>query len=322
MSSHPRIAPSIAIVLGSGAIAALLPLVLDNVWLAICMSFLMWLAVAASWVLFSGLTGYVSLGHAVFYGLGAYIMALTWNVLPLAVGLTMAGIGAACLALAVGFSCLRVRGPYFVMLTFGLAELAKFIVVDIETRLEQGGRLIVGGPELPSLYWLLLGLAVVSLLALLLVSRSRFGAGLRALREDETAAETIGIPVVSYKLAAFALSAIVPGVVGAVMLLRSGYFEPLIAFDPIISLTMICIAVIGGGDRPLGPVLGSLFLVGLSELLWARFPLLYMVLLGAILIGFVLLLPQGLVGVITEWRSRDRRPSPLPRLSDASSPSE
>lgn len=158
-----------------------------------------------------------------------------------------------------------------------------------------------------AIYWILLGLASAALVLLAAVRFSRLGAGLRALREDEVAAETVGVPVILYKIVAFSLSAIIPAMVGGVMLMRSGYFEPLIVFDPLISLTIICIAVIGGGDRPIGPVLGTLFLVGLSELLWARFPLLYMVILGTLLLVFVLAAPQGLAGWLSRWANNRTR---------------
>jgi branched-chain amino acid transport system permease protein len=288
-----------------------LPLWAPDQWIGVGINLMMWLSLAASWVLFSGLTGYISLGHAVFFGLGAYIVALTWGTLPLWVGLSLSGIAGAVFAVVVGFPSLRVRGPYFVMLTFGLAELMKFVIIDIETRLQSGGRLVLGGPTVDTIYWSLFGLASIALGVLAVVRFSRFGAGLRALREDEMAAETIGIPVTRYKIMAFALSAIIPALIGGMMQVRSGYFEPLIVFDPIVSLTIICIAVIGGGDRPIGPVLGTIFLVGLSEMLWTRFPLLYMVILGILLLIFVLAVPQGLSGLPMRRVVDQSRSAPL-----------
>ena len=109
--------------------------------------------------------------------------------------------------------------------------------------------------------------------ARLVVGRSRFGHGLRSLRENEEAAETLGVPVVRYKLLAFVLSAAIPGMVGAVMALRSTYFVVGQVFDPMISVTVIAMALLGGGDDARGPLLGALFLVLLSELLWAHAPL-------------------------------------------------
>jgi branched-chain amino acid transport system permease protein len=290
----------------TAAIAAALPAFSTDYVLGLGLNLAMWIALAESWVLFSGLTGYVSLGHAVFFGLGSFILALGWKTIPLAVSLVLAGLASMVLALAVGIPCLRVRGPYFVMLTFGLAELVKHVVVDIEARMGSGSRIILHAPDLPAMYWMMVGLAVAAFALTWWARRSRFGAGLRAIRDDETAAETVGIPTTRYKAAAFALSAAIPGVVGAVMCMRGGYFEPHPAFDPLLSLTMICIAVVGGSDSPIGPLLGTALLIGLSELLWAEFPHLYMVLLGSVLVAFVLVAPEGAVGRVSSLMRRQK----------------
>jgi branched-chain amino acid transport system permease protein len=286
------------------AVMASLPFWANEPSLGVGINLLGWIALSASWIVFSGLTGYISLGHAVFYGFGAYVTALLWLSVPMWASVAAGGIAAALLALAVGYPCLRVRGPYFVMLTFGLSQFVKFVVIEVETALQIGGRLIIGAPPLESLYWLFLAAATAAVALLALIRYSRFGSGLRAIREDEVAAETIGVPTVKYKVLAFAVSAIIPGLVGSIMLMRSGYLEPDTIFDPTVSLTMICIAVIGGGNTPATALLGSLFLVGLSETLWVRFPLLYMILLGCLLITFVLAVPEGLLGVLAQLRSR------------------
>lgn len=119
---------------------------------------------------------------------------------------------------------------------------------------------------------------------------------MRAIREDELAAQATGIPVTRYKLGAFVLSALIPGMVGGLMLLRASYFEPQAFFNPFLSLNIICMAVMGGSDTASGPLLGALFLVVLSELLWSEFPHLYLVMVGAILILFVLAAPDGISG--------------------------
>jgi branched-chain amino acid transport system permease protein len=289
------------------ALMACLPLWANEPILGVGINFLAWVALSASWILFSGLTGYISLGHAVFYGIGGYVTALLWLSVPMWASVAAGGAAAALVALLAGYPCLRVRGPYFVMLTFGLSQFIKFVVIEIETALQIGGRLIIGAPPLETLYWLFLATAIAAVSLLAVVRYSRFGSGLRAIREDEVAAETIGVPTVRYKVLAFAISAIIPGLVGGIMLMRSGYLEPDTIFDPTVSLTMICIAVIGGGNTPATAVLGSLFLVGLSETLWVRFPLLYMILLGCLLVTFVLAVPEGLLGLLTQLRSRLQR---------------
>src|SRR5262245_32549993 len=105
---------------GMAAVAAMLPLFGSEYAIGIALSLLMWTALVQSWAVLSGLSGYVSLGHAVFYGVGAYVMVLCWQVVPPALAVPLAGIAAGLLGLALGWPCLRVRGPYFVILTFGV----------------------------------------------------------------------------------------------------------------------------------------------------------------------------------------------------------
>jgi len=237
---------------------------------------------------------------------GAYGMVLCFGSLPFSLSVLLAGAGTGLLALVVGYPCLRVRGPYFVILTFGLAELVKYVVINIEAALGQFGRLLFGGPGLAQIFYVVLALAAASAAITYLVRRSRFGAGLRAIRENEEAAGTLGINVARFKVLAFALSAVIPGMVGAAMVLRTTYFEPLDLFNPITSFTIVSIAIIGGGDDVPGPVYGALFLVLLQELLWANWPEVYMILLGALLVAFVLGAPEGIHGRIAALRRRAR----------------
>jgi len=277
---------------------ATLPLFAGDYYQGVGFQLLMWIALSQSWVLLSGLTGYISLGHAVFYGLGGYLTVLTWHIVPLPLAIPLSGLAAALFAALIGYPVMRVRGPYFVILTFGLAELVKYIVINVEAALGKFGRLMMGAPGLSTLYWAMLVLAIAATLLVVLVGRSRFGAGLRAIREDEPAAETAGVPAARYKLAAFALSALIPGMVGGLVALRTSYFEPQQIFSPTISFTVVTMAMIGGSDRARGPIMGALFLVLLSELLWANLAELYMIVLGLLLIGFVLFAPTGLDGLL------------------------
>ena len=276
--------------------AALFPLLAGDYGIGVGLSLLSWIALAASWGVLSGMTGYISLGHAVFYGIGGYVMVLSWTHLPLWLAVPLAGLAAATLALLLGYPCLRVRGPYFVILTLGVAEFVKYVVVAIEAALGKAGRLLFGTPGLIELFYGMAVLAALSLAIAYAVRRSRFGAGLIAIREDETAAETIGVDVVALKVAAFVLSAAIPGMVGALMMLRATYFEPLQVFSPVTSFTIVTIGIIGGSDDAPGALLGAAFLVLLSELLWATTPEIYMIILGALLVGFVLFVPDGLYG--------------------------
>ena len=286
------------------AVLASLPLYTGDYFLGVALSLLMWIALTQSWVVLSAMTGYISLGHAVFFGAGAYVMVLCFGTLPFWLAVVLAGLSTGLIALLVGYPCLRVRGPYFVILTFGLAELVKFIVINTEAALGKFGRLLFGAPGLDALFHVILGLAAASMVITYLVRRSRFGAGLRAIRENEEAAETLGINVGRFKVFAFALSAIIPGMVGSVMVVRTTYFEPLDVFNPITSFTIVSIAIIGGGDDVPGPLYGACFLVLLQELLWANWPEVYMIILGALLVGFVLGAPDGIQGRIAVLRRR------------------
>ena len=264
-----------------------------------------WIALVQSWTVLSAMAGYVSLGHAVFYGLGAYMVALSWGVLPLPVALALAGAAAGLFALLVGLPVLRVRGPYFVILTFGLAELVKYIVIVIEGWLGKFSRVIFGAPSLETLFYIMLALAAAATAMTLAVRGSRFGRGLLAIRENEEAAETVGVPTVRFKLLAFGLSALIPGMVGSVMVLRQTYFEPAQLFDPVVSFSIVTMAVVGGSDDVKGPLLGAAGFIVLSELLWANAPQIYMILVGLLLIVFVLFLPNGLSGALFPARRRN-----------------
>ena len=286
------------------ALFAALPWLASGYIVSLAFSLLMWLALTQSWVVLSGMTGYISLGHAVFFGAGAYVMVIAWNAIPFWAAIPLAGAVAGALAVLVGYPCLRVRGPYFVILTFGLAELVKFVVINIEAGLGQFSRVLFAAPGIDQLYHIMLALAAIAIALTYGVRRSRFGYALRAIREDEEAAETLGVGVARFKVMAFALSAIVPGMVGSVMVLRTTYFEPLQVFSPVTSFTIVSIAIIGGGDDVPGPVYGAIFLVILQELLWANWPQVYLIILGAMLVFFVLWAPDGVDGWVRKLARR------------------
>jgi branched-chain amino acid transport system permease protein len=274
----------------------------SDYWIGFGIALMAAIALTQSWAVLSALSGYISLGHVVFYGLGTYTVVITWNEIPLPLALILAAVVAAAFAFIIGLPVLRVRGPYFVILTFGIAELVKYVLIAIEAALGHASRLILGAPDPIVIFYLLLGLALIATLIAAGVRANRLGHGLRALREDEEAAETIGVPAARYKLIAFVISAAIPGSVGGVMALRATYFEPNTAFDPMISFAMIAMTIIGGSDDLIGPVLGAVLLTGLSELLWDVAPQGYMIILGVLLLIFVRFLPEGLSGLIRRAR--------------------
>jgi branched-chain amino acid transport system permease protein len=276
----------------------LLPMTGQDYLIGIGFTLLTWIALTQSWTILSGFAGYISLGHVVFFGLGGYFVVLTWETLPYWLSLPLAGLVSFTFAIAVSIPVLRVRGPYFVILTFGLAEFVKYVVMAVEAHLGQFGRLLLGVPSLTTLYWLTLLLAVLATLVTFKIRGNRLGQGLIAIREDEEAAQAIGVPVTRYKTLAYGLSAAIPGAIGGLMALRTSYFEPQQVFDPVVSFTILTMAIIGGSDDARGPVMGATFLTLLSELLWARAPQLYLILLGLLLVTFVVVLPNGIYGLL------------------------
>jgi branched-chain amino acid transport system permease protein len=266
----------------------------------------MWIALAGSWNIISGLTGYVSFGHVAFFGAGAYTAGVliasagwTWPVAALA-----GGIAAAVLALAIGVPCLRLKGPYFAIAMLGLNEVLRALVSYFE-RLTGGGN----GLSLPTLdatvpvyYAMGLTAAVVTLGARLIIG-SRFGLRLMTIREDEVAAEAMGIPTFRHKLGAFLLSAIGPGVAGALTARDQGYIEPLSVFPLATTITMIVMTLFGGKGTVWGPVLGAAVLFVAQELVWARYPYVHPLLFGAIIVAVVLAMPRGVLGLLqTKYR--------------------
>ena len=263
----------------------------------------MWIALAGSWNLISGLTGYVSFGHVAFFGAGAYAGAILvasagwpWPLAALA-----GGAAAVVLAVVIGYPCLRLKGPYFAIAMLGLNEVLRALVSYFEG-LTGGGN----GLSLPTLdasvpiYYIMGVLAVVVTAMSWLIVTSRFGLRLMTIREDEVAAEAMGIDTFHHKLAALLLSAVGPGVAGALMARDQGYIEPISVFPLAITVTMIVMALFGGKGTVFGPVLGAAALFVAQEIVWARYPYVHPLLFGAIIVGVVLLMPRGVLGLLQQ----------------------
>lgn len=263
----------------------------------------MWIALAQSWNLISGLTGYVSFGHVAFFGMGAYTTAILVTKLgwPWLAACLAGGVTAMALALVIGWPCLRLKGPYFAIAMLGLNEVLRVIVSYYEG-LTGGG----SGLSMPTLHasvpiYYAMGLVALAVTALTyLIITSRFGLRLMTIREDEVAAEAMGIDTFRHKLYAFLLSAVGPGIVGGLAARDQGYIEPLSVFPLITTITMIVMALFGGKGTIWGPVLGAVVLFTFQELVWAHFIYLHQLFFGAIIVAVVLLMPRGILGVLQQ----------------------
>jgi branched-chain amino acid transport system permease protein len=297
--------------LGALLLAALaaVPWVVSGYYLALGISMLSYIALATAWALFSGPTRYISLATAAFFGIGAYTVAVLGEQMPWPVVLAVAALVGAVVALVVGLSTLRLAGVYFVIFTFGLAELVRQIVTWYEVNVHRSvGRYVFIDVTQQMIYWQLLGLAVVILLAGWLVARSRLGLALRIIGDDETVARHCGVAITRAKLAVFALSAVFMTVTGAIVAPRWTYIDPAISFNAVTSFQTLIMALFGGANRLYGPLLGAVPLVLLFELLSANFPNTFSILLGAVFMLIVYALPNGVVGLAVRG---------LPRLEPA-----
>ncbi len=282
---------------------AVLPLFASGYIISFTIQVFMWIALAGSWNLISGFTGYVSFGHVAFFGVGAYTGALLvtqagWHWLPA----SLAGcVPAAALALLIGYPCLRLKGPYFAIAMLGLNEVVRALVSYFESF--TGGGSGISLPPILSIapvYYAMGGAAVAVTLLTYRIITSRFGLRLLSIREDEIAAETMGINTSLMKLYAFLLSALFPGIVGGLYAWYSSYIEPLGVFRLLTTITMIIMCLFGGKGTVLGPVLGAVLLSVFQELVWARFLFVHQAIFGALIVGVVLLMPRGIMGVLQE----------------------
>ena len=279
----------------------ILPFTVSDYHVSVFLDLLMWIALAESWIILSGYTGYISLGHSAFYGLGAYFMAMTWTHIPFVLGVILAGLMSAAFAFIIGFPFLRVRGPYFVILTLGLTEITKYIFINLEIKLGGTvGRILMNTPDLHTLYYSILVVTVLATATAYFIKNSRFGIGLFSIKEDEDAANSLGINTSYYKWLAFGISSSFPGMVGAILALRRSYIDPYTVFDPMVSFQVIVMACLGGVEWVEGARLGAIILTLISETLWARYPYYYMIILGFIMIIMVKFMPSGVLYSIKE----------------------
>jgi len=292
-----------AVVLLILAALGLMPFFVTNYIVSFAIQIFMWIALAGSWNLISGFTGYVSFGHVAFFGTGAYTAAILiskagWHWFPASL---TGSVTAAALALIIGYPCLRLKGPYFAIAMLGLNEVVRALVSYFETF--TGGGNGISLPPIASIqpvYYAMGGVALAVVLFTYLIITSRFGLRLLSIREDELAAEAMGVNTARLKLYAFLLSATFPGIVGGFFAWYSSHIEPIGTFPLLTTITMIIMCLFGGKGTVLGPVLGATLLSIFQEMVWARFLFIHQAIFGALIVAVVLLMPRGILGVLQQ----------------------
>ena len=316
-----RLAPALTLVLLALPLALPL-LVTDTYSLHFIWKVLFWAVLAAAWNIAGGYAGLFSLGHAAFFGLGAYTSILLYTVAGVSpwIGMLVGGVAALCFSLVIGLLTLRLRGSFFALATIAFAEVLRIAIVN--------GRGLTGGAEglsvsfAPGLanmifqdrasYVVLVAAVLFVIGAItLLLERSALGYSLAAMRENEDAAEALGIDTVRVKLISIAISAFLSAIAGTLYAFYILLIEPSTVLSIGFSVEIALIAIIGGMGTVLGPLLGAILIVPLSEYLRAEFAAsfqgLYLLIYGSILIVMVVFLPNGLISAIRDPKSVLRR---------------
>jgi branched-chain amino acid transport system permease protein len=258
-----------------------------------------------------GYAGYVNFGSIVFFGLGGYfcVWLMSAHAWPLALALVAGGIAVSALALFFGLGILRLRGVYFALSTIGVNEAVMAFVANFgpwggSTGIYLSPELFkpLGGPAqaLWVIYYLLVALMGASLYLSYAVKRSKFGLGLLAIGQNETAAAMLGVPAPRYKAIVYSLSAFLPALAGGLYFFKSAYIQPPDAFDLNLSTETIVVAMLGGQGTVVGPALGAFLYEELRGWLLTSetFSHFQLVVAGVLLLAIVLFAPGGLMGLL------------------------
>jgi branched-chain amino acid transport system permease protein len=280
---------------------------------------LIFVVVASAWNLFSGYSGYLSLGHAIFYGSGAYFLVVAakdWNLTGSAVFwlVPLAGVVAAVIAVPLGLVALRVRRHTFVVITIAFFFIAQLSASNLGVTGGSSGLLVpVPGNWDPAtynnpFYYVALILAVATVALSWQIRRSRFGLQLRAIRDDEDRAAGLGVRAMPVKLTALVLSAFITGMAGALWVYFIGEAFPQFVFDPLFDLAVVLMAFFGGLGTLAGPVLGALILEPAQLYLNLQQSNGYEseILFGALFLVVILFLPRGVLPTGSEYLTKAR----------------
>ena len=288
------------------AVLASLPWWGSDVTVQFAINALLLAVLAQGWNIIGGYTGYASFGNSVFYGLGSYGVAIAmvqWH-LPFAVGLLFGVALAVAFALLLGVPVLRLRGHYFAIATLALAGVMAAIVSNIPLAGQNIGLVLPPLNDDRLFYGLALGLMLASTAVVWWLTRSRFGFGLIAIRENEDGAAVMGVNTTLYKVLAFTLSGVLSSLAGGIHAYWITFLDPESAFDIGLNVKMIIMAVFGGAGTVLGPVIGAFTLSAISEWLSSEVTSIATLFFGAVIIAAVVLMPHGLMDLARRARLR------------------
>jgi branched-chain amino acid transport system permease protein len=291
----------------------------DQATTSIAVFTVIYMGAAASWNIFSGYSGYLALGHAVFFGSGAYAVAIMandwhvpggWAVFAL---LPLGGLVAALIAIPVGMIALRTRKHTFVVLTIAIFFIFQLAATNATFTGGTSGYTYPFAPFSPYTYnnpFYYVGVAILAFTVATSwgIRRSRFGLQLLSIRDDEDRARGLGVRTWRIKLIAFTISAFPVGMLGALYFYFIGQVFPQTAFNPLFDLSIALMAFLGGLGTLTGPLFGALLLESMQQYFTQQFSGngTYLIIYGGLFLAVILLLPQGVVPGITELIARRR----------------
>lgn len=290
---------------------ALLPFIgLSSYMMHLFILVIMWSVIGMAWNLLSGYCGQVSFGHAAFFGAGAYTAGMLYSKFNISGwwGLPASIVVVTLFALIIGYICLRLRGPFFALATLAIGVILRIVAENL-TGLTGGDLGIMirerSWVEKTWYYYIILTTAIGAFIAVKLIVESKLGYYFVAIREDQDAAESLGINATLYKTIALVLSALMTGLAGAFYTNYMGYIDPKVVFAlHDISIVAIMVVMIGGVATYWGPVVGAVIMVLLAEII-RSIPLLgtaHLTFFGILLIVIIIFLPNGIVGDLPKLR--------------------
>jgi branched-chain amino acid transport system permease protein len=286
-------------------ILALLPLVgLSSYWMHILILVIMWSVIGMAWNLLGGYCGQVSFGHAAFFGVGAYTAGILYHKAQISAwwGLPLSIVVVAVFALVIGYICLRLKGPFFALGTLAIGVILRVTAENLTTITEGDLGIMIRERtwiEKTWYFYIILILAVLSFFLVKKVIESKLGYYFVAIREDQDAAESLGINTTFYKTIALSLSAVITGLAGAFYTNYMGYIDPKIVFAlHDISIVTIMVVMVGGVATYWGPFVGAIIMVFLAEIIRTipKLGAAHHTLFGILLIVIIIFLPNGIVG--------------------------
>lgn len=295
---------------------ALVPAAGNNYFVQQATFVCMYCALALSWNIIGGYAGYPSFATAAFVGLGSYAGGLMQNAgVPMVGAWVGATVVTGLFAALLGFGLLRMRGHYFAVGSIAIVEILR-LAVSSWSDLTGGGEglnvpILQGGPAFAGRVFLyaMLAVMVAAFVMTWLVARGRLGFGLRCIKQNEDAADMVGIDVTRYKTIGFTLSALFCGTVGAISASWSSYIAPTDAFSILTTLKVPVMVLLGGPGTLLGPVIGAASFTVIEQTVWSQFLDYNQAALGIVIVLLIFFLPGGVLGRVATWRAA-RRPAP------------